>query len=223
VLLAAAMLTRTIGVALVLAVVAAEALRFARQRDFTRARRTGAAVLASMALTGVWYAVRPAGGEDQYAVSLAVMRDGATMDAIGWFAGAIASNAQSIAAAWLHALLIFWGEPTNPRFIIAAALGLAGLAASVYRAEEGHLDGLYVCVFLALLLLWPYPGQMYRLAFPAAPLVLVHAIWGLRAAIAQAASAIASERWAAAAIALPLAAWRTRRAVLRGRARAHAR
>ena len=205
-LLAAAMLTRTIGVALAVALVAAEALRWLRQRGRDRARRMLGAIAAAVAVTAAWYVLRPSGGEDQYARSLEVMREGAALDAVAWLAGSIASNAQSIAVAWLHALLIFWGEPTNARFIIAGAVGLAGLAASVYRAGEGHLDGLYVCAYIAILVLWPYPGQMYRLAFPVVPLVLVHAFWGLRAAVAQGASAAASERWAAAAVALPIAA-----------------
>jgi hypothetical protein len=205
-LLAAAMLTRTVGVALLAGVIAAEGMRFFRQRDRERVRRMGAAVGAAVALTAVWYVLRPSGGEDQYAHSLAVMREGAAIDTLAWLAGSIAANAQAIAYAWLHALLIFWGEPTNARFLIAAALGLAGLAATVYRAGEGHLDGLYVCAYIALLVFWPYPGQMYRLAFPVVPLVLAHAFWGLRAALAQAASAAASERWAAAAAVLPIAA-----------------
>jgi len=205
-LLAATMLTRTIAIALAVALVGAEGLRFLRQRESERVKRIGAAIGVAALATLAWYALRPAGGEDQYAKSLSVMREGATLDAMAWLAGAIASNAQAIGNAWLHALLIFWGEPAEARFIIAAALGLAGLASSVYRAGEGHLDGLYACTFIAILLLWPYPGQMYRLAFPVVPLVLAHAFWGIRAAIAQATSATASERWAAAAAALPLAA-----------------
>jgi len=102
-------------------------------------------------------------------------------------------------------MLIFWGEPSSPSFLIAAAFGLLGLAATVYRASDGHLDALFTLVFLAILLLWPYPGQMYRLAFPVFPLVLAHAFWALRAGLGQKLDARRSERWAAGAAALPLA------------------
>ncbi|HZZ93566.1 MAG TPA: hypothetical protein VFE23_13465 [Usitatibacter sp.] len=205
-LLAATMLTRTIGVSLAIALAAAETFAFRRRHDAVRAKRMAAAIGAAIALALAWYLVRPAGGPDQYAQSLEVMREGAGMDMVGWLAGSIAANAGAIAAGWLHALMIFWGEPSNPRFIIVAAIGLAGLGASVYRASDGHLDGLYVAVYLGMLLLWPYPGQMYRLAFPVFPLVLVHAFWALRAGLAQRLPAATSERWAAGAVALPLAA-----------------
>jgi len=204
-LLASTLLTRTIGVSLCAALVVAEILRWRRNPDATRLRRIGAAVAASLAALAAWYLLRPAGGQDQYAQSLDVMRQGATIDAVGWLAGSIAANAGAIAVGWLHAMLIFWGEPSSPSFLIAAAFGLLGLAATVYRASDGHLDALFTLVFLAILLLWPYPGQMYRLAFPVFPLVLAHAFWALRAGLGQKLGARRSERWAAGAAALPLA------------------
>jgi hypothetical protein len=205
-LVAATMLTRTIGVALVLALAAAETIRFARSGDAARAKRMAATLAGALAVIAAWYVLRPSGGTDQYAQSLKVMRDGAAIDIAGWLAGSIAANANAIAAGWLHAMLIFWGEPSSPLFLIAAAVGLLGLGASVYRASDGHADGLYVCAFLAILLIWPYPGQMYRLAFPAFPLVLVHAFWALRTGLAQRLPGPAASHWATGAVALPLAA-----------------
>ena len=205
-LLALTLLTRTIGVALVGALLVAEAMRWRRDRDVTRVRRMGAAAGAALAALALWYVVRPAGGQDQYAQSLEVMREGAAIDAAGWFLGSVAANAGAIAVGWLHGMLIFWGEPSSPRFIIAAGIGLLGLAATVYRASDGHADALFTVLFLAILLLWPYPGQMYRLAFPVFPLVLANAFWAVRAALAQRLDARRSERWAAGAAALPLAA-----------------
>ena len=204
-LLALTLLTRTVGIALAMALIAAELLRYRRERDRTRARRMAGAIGAALAALALYYVLRPSGGHDQYAESLQVMREGAAMDVLGWLAGSIAANAGAIAVGWLHAMLIFWGEPSSAPFVIAAAVGLLGLGASVYRASDGHVDGLFVVAFLAILLLWPYPGQMYRLAFPVFPLVLAHAFWAVRAGLAQRLNAPSSERWAAAAAAFPLA------------------
>jgi hypothetical protein len=204
-LLACTVLTRTVGVALVGAVCAAEAMRYRSAHDRARARTMAAAVAASLVAIGAWYLVRPAGGHDQYAHSMDAVREGIASDGLNWLLVALASNAQAIGAAWMHAMLVFWGEASSPRFLIAAAVGVAGLAASVYRAASGRLDGLYVVAFLLLLLPWPYPGQMYRLAFPLAPLILAHALWALHAGLMRARSERTAARWTALAVVLPLA------------------
>jgi hypothetical protein len=123
--------------------------------------------------------------------------DRARAEGAGWIATLVTTNASAIFDAWLNALVIYWGEPWQPKFLACAALGIAGLAAVGRRAWRLHVDGLYVLLFLAVLAAWPFPGQMYRLALPVFPLVLALA-W---CAIAELARARWGERMAVRATA----------------------
>jgi hypothetical protein len=190
--LAAAMLTRTIGFTLAAAVAIAEAAAYARFRDRSRLREVLLALAIACIATLAWYAARPAGGEDAYLASSVGVMERARTDGAGWIATLAATNASAIFDAWLNALVIYWGEPWQPKFIACAALGVAALAAAGWRAARFHVDGLYALLFLAVLVAWPFPGQMYRLALPVFPLLLAiaacaafrmaHARWGERVA-----------------------------------------
>ena len=175
-LLAAAMLTRTIGVTLWLAIAVVELARYARQRDRARLRAIATALAIALAATALWYVLRPAGGEDAYVSSSAGVMERARSQGAASIGALAMNNAGAIASAWLNTLVIYWGEATQPRFIGAAALGILALAASAWRAWRMHVDGLYVLLFLAMLALWPFPGQMYRLALPVFPLAFALAL-----------------------------------------------
>jgi hypothetical protein len=170
-LLAALVLTRTIGVALVAAIAACEALAWWRTRDAGRLARAAAMLATPALLVAVWIALRPSSGADAYA------EFGARMAGEG-AAGALAmarANASALVDAWLNALLIFWAEWWKPGFLLAIAIGVAGLAATFARALRAEPDALYCLAFLAIVLAWPFPGQVYRLALPVIPLVMVGA------------------------------------------------
>jgi hypothetical protein len=172
-LLAAAFLTRTIGALLAIAILAAEALRYRRTRERERLRHVVIAGAIAAVAAAAWYALRPSVGEDPYAVYGGRVAEGGIEQAaaMAWI------NADALVGAWLNALLIFWGEPWRPGFLGAAALGLAALAAVGWRAARGDADGLFVALFIGVLLAWPFPGQMFRLAFPAIPLAIALALW----------------------------------------------
>lgn len=177
ILVAAAFLARTIGVALLAALLAAEGLRWLRSRE--RARLASLAWVAGIpvAAAALWYALRPPGGEDAYVAFGAQVAQDASRGGSDFAAGLLSVNAASLRDAWLNALLIFWGEPWKPGFVLASLLGIVGLGATAWRALRGEADGLYCAAFLAILLAWPFPGQMYRLALPIVPLVLLHFLW----------------------------------------------
>ena len=181
-MLAAVLLTRSIGVTLVAAVAIDEGLHYLR----TRKKRACLALpwrLPSRSLPALWFALRPAGGgEDAYESA--------------WTFLSIGVNASAMVDAWLNALLIYWGEPWMPNFIGACAIGLAGLVATLWRAFHGNADGLYCVLFLLVLLSWPFPGQMYRLAFPIVPLLIVNALWGVRQLVGRIWGVAGAERWA---------------------------
>lgn len=205
VLLAAVMLTRMVGVALLAGIAAAEIVRALRLRDATRLKSLALSPVIALAAVLAWLLLRPSGGQDAYVASGDAMLQGAAEDAIRWVLGSIESNGSSLLAAWLNALLIFWGDPWKPGYLLAAGLGVFGLGATLVRAARGRADGLYCVIYLAVLLFWPYPGQMYRLAFPVVPLLLVNAFWGARELLSRRFSAPSSERGASYAAILPLA------------------
>ena len=203
-LLAAAILTRTLGVALLAAVAIAEAWRYLRERDRVRLRRFAIACAAVVALVGAWYLLRPRGGEDAYAsFSTAVAQNAADRGA-AWLVSLMSSNVSAIADAWLTASLVFWGEPWKPGFLIAAILGVSGVAGTLWRAVRGEADAIYVIAFFAILAAWPFPGQMYRLALPAIPLVALNALWLWHELLSRRIDATRAARWAAIATAAPL-------------------
>jgi hypothetical protein len=204
-LLAAAMLTRSIGVALWLAIAVAEAARWLRGRDRARARAYAMALAVSAAATALWYVARPSGGDDAYVASGAGVVARARDEGVAWIAALVSGNAASIAGGWLNTLVIYWGEWWQPRFLGPAILGVAALGAVAWRALRFEIDGLYVLAFLAVLLAWPFPGQMYRLALPVYPLALALALCGVAALARRRAPDMRATRIASLAAAIPLA------------------
>lgn len=205
VLLAAVVLTRTIGAVLLAALVLVEGARYLRAREKERVLALRWTFSIPLIAGVLWYALRPAGGEDAYLASGAgVIRD-TVEQGPGWLASMLAANASSLADAWLTACVIFWAEPWQPRFLLAAGLGLASLTAMLYRAIRLELDGLYGALFLLVLLLWPYPGQMFRLALPVFPVLVVCACWGAATVLRRRWEEPKAVRWACTGVLLPLA------------------
>jgi 4-amino-4-deoxy-L-arabinose transferase-like glycosyltransferase len=204
VLLAAAFLTRSIGVMLVAAVVIAELLHAIRIRSAARIRVLVHAPLLVLVAALAWQWLRPSAPID-YLETGNVMLAAAADDPILWLTSWLAANASAMRDAWLNALMIFWGEPWKPGYLVAAALGIAGLGAMLVRAARGHADGIYGVLFLGVLLLWPYPGQMYRLLFPVVPLILLHALWAAHESLRPRYGAATGARIAVLAAIFPLA------------------
>jgi hypothetical protein len=194
VLVAAAFLARTIGVALLAALCAAELLRFLRQRQSARLRALAWIAAIPVAAGALWYGLRPSGGEDAYAAFGSQVAQDASQRGLEFAAALVGANAAALRDAWLNALIIFWGEPWKPGFVLASAIGAAGAGATLWRAARGEADGLYCVAFLAILLAWPFPGQMFRLALPIVPLVLVHFLWALARSLHRIDPATAARR-----------------------------
>ena len=203
ILVAAALLARTIGIALLAALLAAQGLRWLRGREPARLRSIAWIAAIPLAAAALWYALRPSGGEDAYVAFGAQVAQDASRQGWDFASSLVLSNAAALRDAWLNALLIFWGEPWKPGFLLASAIGIAGLGATAWRALRFEADGLYCVAFLAILLAWPFPGQMYRLALPVVPLVLVHFLWAF-ARLAERANPATASRRAPLGVMLPL-------------------
>lgn len=204
ILVAAALLARTIGVALLAAVLAAQAMAWLRGRERERLKSLAWIGGLPLAAAGLWYALRPSGGEDAYVAFGAQVAQDASRRGLDFVTALVGSNAAALRDAWLNALLIFWGEPWKPGFVLASAIGIAGLGATLWRALRFEADGLYCAAFLAILAAWPFPGQMYRLALPIVPLALVHFLWAWTR-LAERLNPASAPRRAALGAVLPLA------------------
>ncbi|HEX4330830.1 MAG TPA: hypothetical protein VH040_01720 [Usitatibacter sp.] len=204
VLLAAAILMRTIGVALLAAVAIAEGWRYLRGRDPVRLRGFAIACAGALALVAAWYVARPRGGEDAYVSFSASVAQNTAEHGAAWLASLVASNVSAMVDAWLTALLVFWGEPWKPGFMIACIVGASGVAGTLWRTARGEADAIYVVAFVAILAAWPFPGQMYRLALPAIPLVALNALSLWEALLARRMEGARAARWTAIAAGAPL-------------------
>jgi len=202
-LLAALVLTRTVGVALVAALAFCEALRWWRERDRGRLMAAAAIVAIPALVALLWILLRPSSGQDAYAEFGARVADAARTGGSDWAVALLAANTSALVDSWLNALLIFWGEWWRPKFLLAVAFGLLAVISIGQRAVRAEPDALYCLAFLAIVLAWPFPGQMYRLALPVIPLALVSAFWGWRELVVR--YRPGAEPRAAWVVALPLA------------------
>jgi hypothetical protein len=175
--LGALILTRTVGIALVTAIAARELCYAWRGRDRARLAAVAWVILVPAAIVGAWILFRPSSGQDAYAEFGVRVAEASKSGGGAWIVSMVSANVSAIEDAWLNALIIYWGEWWKPKFLLAAAIGLTGLAATAWRAFKFEADALYCAGFLAIVLAWPFPGQMYRLALPVIPLVLVNALW----------------------------------------------
>lgn len=203
-LLAATVLTRTVGIALIAGVAAAEALRWLRERDDARLARVGWALAIPLGCAALWYAARPtASGDDTYVrigsgILASIRAQGAS-----WLLDSALANAASLMYSWLHALTIFWSSPWQPRALLGSAVGVLAVAGVAGRALRGEADALYAIFYAGILLLWPFPGHMYRLGLPIVPVMLAAAWWVL-AELAPPGEASRRRRYATAASFAPL-------------------
>lgn len=91
---------------------------------------------------------------------------------------------------------------------LLAALGAVALAAAVWRLVRCRADAAYFFAYLALIVAWPWPDEAPRFAFVLAPLVPAYAAWGvagLAARVPGRAAAGALRALVPAALALAIA------------------
>lgn len=169
-LLAAAILTRAAGLALVAAFVAAAALRALRRTD----RHAWAPFLALVPVAlslGAWIALRPTTGTDNYEHTAGTLFH-------DWLRNPgllLGLAARFFFEGWTSSFTV---EPqAAPVFgAVFAVLGIAGLAGAMRAAFSGRLDGWYVLATVAMVFLWVFPEEnMRRLLYPVLPLLLLHA------------------------------------------------
>lgn len=61
--------------------------------------------------------------------------------------------------------------------IAGSMLGVVCLAGLVYRAVHRHFDAIYVTLYLAVIVVWPFPYEARRLFYPVLPILLVQGLF----------------------------------------------
>ena len=198
-LLAAAVLSRTVGFALLAAYAARLAIEAVRGRRFASSRRWIPVAIA-LAAQLAWLAVRPPLASPAYQSSMGLLlRE--------WSAQPVATLVESwgyLSRGWIGVFAIDAAGGAAAA-VAAGIVALLAFAGAVRAALRGRLDGWYVLASIAMLLAWKFnEDNSRRLLYPLLPLVLVHAAEAVRAVAAKLPAR--AGRWIPAAAALFLAA-----------------
>jgi hypothetical protein len=176
-LMAAMVLTRTVG----LVVVAAYALWAVSRRDrplSVRAQALLPALFAAFAYAA-WVLMRPAETADDY-MRIVFERGQAIFAADNPWAAlgySFLRQANSLAEAWVGALLLFWVEGRPLRVVLAGVVGALAAAGIALRLAAGKPDAWMTAAYLATFLVWPFYDQMTRFLFPVLPVLVLNAFW----------------------------------------------
>ncbi|MBF0284750.1 MAG: hypothetical protein HQL51_09850 [Magnetococcales bacterium] len=184
--LAGLLFTRSLGLAVALAL----ALDHGRRRRASgEPLAPGSATLwLPLLLSLAWSAAHPPGGAEMpsygqewlgvwHQATTATTEPPAPSDATGATSGVF--QGQALVEAWPGVLIAYWRHETEPAFLLAAGFGLLALGGLGMRLRQGRPDGTVVLITLALLSVWPAPGQMPRFLYGLAPLLLFHGMVGL--------------------------------------------
>jgi len=173
-LMAGLALTRTVGLA-VLAGYAAWALT---QWPLPPAERLRLLipVLAGFAAYGAWLLVRPADVADE---NTRLLREHAQAFRLADAGAMLATQARSIAEAWVGSLMLFWVEGAPARVLLAGAVGVLAAAGLAMRFFAAKPDAWMVAAYLATYLVWPFYDQMVRFLMPVVPVLILYAFWAV--------------------------------------------
>jgi hypothetical protein len=170
-LLAATVLTRVVGVALVLALLIHVAMRARRRETLPTLAQLAAALAPAAVLVPTWIALRPAAAQDSYQrVSTAMAQS---------WAGSTGLMGQVSSKTILDGWLASFTADANVGLVglaVAIAVAVLALAGLVRRLAMNRLDAWYAAVSLAVVAWWVFSeDNTRRLLFPLLPLLLFYA------------------------------------------------
>lgn len=165
VLIGAAWVTRTAGVALVAA--------FGAYLLAQRVDRPWRFVAISLVPMALWQTVKfGLGYGGGYWWFLEAQLESQSIPS--FLAHQLVVQGKALAQGWVAAFHHF---PSPAVSTFAALAGLLGILGCVKRVWQRRLDGYYVACYLGLVLLWPFPLEAARFVFVVVPIVLVQGLW----------------------------------------------
>lgn len=162
-----ALLTRPNAVVLLAAWLLATALQ--RPRRWRPALTTLLVALLPLIVWNLWH---PPVQNDNYAQHATQ-----ALLAQPQFLMVVAASLEALLDAWSTTFILYWFSDFGPSRLVTLLLGGCALAGCLQRCRLNQMDGYYVAASLLMLVIWPYPGQHYRLLFPIVPLLLLQAVW----------------------------------------------
>jgi len=169
-LLAAILLTRTIGYALLAAVIAQNLIEYFSSKKMP----TQAMQIASIGLAGAVVFMWLLGPERESHYPSVIQNIIAGNEA-GLGLKGLAVQLQSILNAWQSHWIIYWVSELSITYLAALCLLLVAVLGWSVRLKANRVDAWYVLFYLLILVIWPHPGQMLRLLLPVVPVLLIYA------------------------------------------------
>ncbi|NNL95598.1 MAG: hypothetical protein HKO64_08245, partial [Xanthomonadales bacterium] len=170
-----AILTRSVGLALVAAMVTAALIGPGQ-----KAPGKPVVILVSVLATAGWLSWIMLGtpadipGEQSYFISIFAGQDQSLADGLAFLWHSINQNISALVRAWIHYLTL---THDNPLLFAGAFLLLAVVMLSTaLRALQLKADALYLCAYLAIILLWPFTQGMMRFLHPMVMLLLLQPV-----------------------------------------------
>jgi hypothetical protein len=139
----------------------------------TRGRRYRSAPVLALALPAGWAGLKwSRGWNASYLGSLFDEGAGAAL------ADAVEQVPVNLQALWYHLVRSF--DLLGGNHVAGALVALLALAAFTFvrRLRAGELDALYVAIYLAVIVAWPYPNHLRRFLLMILPLVVAYSMWG---------------------------------------------
>lgn len=176
-LLAAIVLTRAVGLAVVGAYLAW--LWSGRGLGWKARAVHSWPAIAAIAAYAFWVFVRPSDTADHYAGLVSRLTDDLMRKDEPWavLAASVMRQARAMAEAWVGGVMLFWVEGRPLRVALAGLAGGLALAGLAWRFVARKPDAWMSAGYLATFLLWPFNDQVTRFLLPVLPVLVLYAFW----------------------------------------------
>jgi hypothetical protein len=196
-LLAAILLTRTVGIALCLAILAQGFFSSISRKkiQFQSILIVAISLCVYLLLMAIWGPEKESHYVDvliQYLTGKESFGPGAVSSFYSSYVSQLAnlgssfyssyvSQLANLLDAWTSFWLIYWGTDIySANYYVIMLLLLTSMSGLFIRLVKNKYDAWYALFYILILLLWPHPGQMFRLIFPIMPILLIYASYAIK-------------------------------------------
>lgn len=169
-------LTRSIGVAMILTGILFAYLSNDSTKD--RIVKICAVTIGSILPLAIWRLIQP-DIEHSYILD-AIARLGSE-GIFSQLAASLGANIKGIHAAWVANIILHPDSASILRVWLVNSCILFVIAGMAVRINKSDVH--YTILYLAVLLIWPYPGEMTRFLYPLMPLLCMYLVVGIYTAV----------------------------------------